>query len=445
MSMPHSLPVPQQVASTESLRVHVDEHPCELLATGAGPAVLLRADDAFGLRLMRPEGWEGLRVAPARAGAQCDLAGEILLLECPSPQSLLLEVSGRCVAYVLVVPPPGSPPEPGRGGRLIRIPAGEVREIGVLALHSGDVLWIEEGAVARGQVVVVRAEDVVIGGGGVLDGSLPVPGGERMRPVVIEESRRVSLKNLTIINARHWMVTVGRSEEVLIESTRQFSTGNGTDGMDIVGSRLVTVRGCFLRNGDDNVAIKALHAKRGSGVGQSCPGAYTGDWEADVQDILVEGCAFYNDCGGSSMEIGYETRAGRIGDVTFRDIDVMAVHDFGSVFGIHNGDRATVENILWENIRVDHCYDKIVDLRVLNSRWNTDASRGRIRNVTLRNIQVAESPYNPGYTVSLIGGFDAAHDVQGVRFEKFFLGGRKVLSADDLSLFTRHAGGITFE
>jgi polygalacturonase len=184
---------------------------------------------------------------------------------------------------------------------------------------------------------------------------------------------------------------------------RQISDQGGRDGIDIVGSRGVRVHDCFLRNGDDNIAVKALDVRRFASGCQDSPGDFDGDWTGPVHDILVEDCAFYNDCGGCAMEIGYETRTDSMADITFRNIDVMAVHQFGSVFGIHNGDRARVENVRWENIRVKHHYDKLIDFRVLHSRWNRDAERGTIRNISLKNIRVQESVYNEGYSVSLIG------------------------------------------
>ena len=144
------------------------------------------------------------------------------------------------------------------------------------------------------------------------------------------------------------------------------------------------------------------------------------------------------------MEIGYETRTAKISDIIFRNIDVMAVHQFGSVFGIHNGDRALVEKVLWEDIRVDHYYDKLIDFRVLQSRWNFDAERGRIRGITLRRIRVCETPFNSGYSISLIGSCEPKNPVEDVLIEDVELGGRLARRPEDLTLFTANASGIRF-
>ncbi|NLF37917.1 hypothetical protein GX586_00635, partial [bacterium] len=165
------------------------------------------------------------------------------------------------------------------------------------------------------------------------------------------------------------------------------------------------------------------------------------DWRGDVRNVLVQRCVMHNDYAGNVMEIGFETRADRIGDIVFRDCDVIAVRGHGAVFSIHNGDRALVENVLYENIRVEHYYDKFVDFRVLDSRYSKDHERGRIRNVTLRNIAAVANTHN---TVSLIGGFDEEHLVEHVTFDRFFLGGEKVRDADGLHLFAKYAKGIGF-
>jgi polygalacturonase len=192
----------------------------------------------------------------------------------------------------------------------------------------------------------------------------------------------------------------------------------------------------MLHNGDDNIAIKALNDN---------PGQNHENWNNPVEDVVVSSCAFYNIHGGSAMEIGYETSTESIRNVRFDDIDVLAVHNFGSVFGIHSGDRALVENITWENIRVEHHYDKLVDFRLVWSRWNRDAERGHARNLLLRNITVTQIAPNVGYTLSVIAGYDADHAIENVRFQNFVLGGRRVQNADQLDLVTRHAHGVTFE
>jgi hypothetical protein len=189
----------------------------------------------------------------------------------------------------------------------------------------------------------------------------------------------------------------------------------------------------LLKNNDDCIAVKAI-------VGGDYAFADS-DPARDVFNVRVERCIFWNDRAGNVMEIGFETRCDSIRDVVFRDIDVIAAHGYGGVFTIHNGDRAVVHDVLYEDIRVEHMYDRMVDFQVLHSRYSKDAERGRIRNVTLRRVRTLPDQYN---TLNLIGGYDESHTVEGICFDDVRIGDVLVRGPDDLALFTRHAGNITY-
>lgn len=142
------------------------------------------------------------------------------------------------------------------------------------------------------------------------------------------------------------------------------------------------------------------------------------------------------------MEIGYELRAESVRNVVFQDIDVIASHGEGAVFSIHNGDRAVVENILWENIRIEHYWDKLIDFRVLHSRYNTDEKKGAIRNVHLKDIHITQSPFNRGCSISVIGGYEEKAPIKNVVLDNIRINGKRVQHLDELDLFTRHAEDV---
>jgi polygalacturonase len=233
------------------------------------------------------------------------------------------------------------------------------------------------------------------------------------------------------------MVVLGACQDVVVRNLRELGAVGGTDGVDIVGSKRIRVENCFCRNGDDCIVVKSLDLRP---HGRDA----TVDYSGDVEDIEVSGCAMMAYVGGQAMEIGHELRTASVRNIRFRDCDVLAVHGHGGVFGIHNADRATVSDVLYENIRVEHHYEKLVDFRIVKSRWSKDEQRGQIRNVTLRNIGVALSVFNPGYTCSVIGGRDARHTIQHVRFEDFRLDGKPVTSPDEMDLYCKQASDITF-
>ena len=230
------------------------------------------------------------------------------------------------------------------------------------------------------------------------------------------------------------MLVIGACQDVSVSNVREIGRVISSDGIDVVGSQHVLIENCCLRNNDDCIVIKSCPGDSPVGV----------DWRGDVAQVLVRGCLLWNAEAGNALEVGHELQTQSIRDIRFEDIDILCVHGHGAAFSIHNGDRALVEDITFEDIRVEHHFEKLIDFRVIKSRFNHDEERGQVRNIRLRNIAVVESPFNPGYTVSLIGGYDSRHTVEGVHFENFVLGGRKMTSADDLLLFTRHCADITF-
>jgi hypothetical protein len=137
-------------------------------------------------------------------------------------------------------------------------------------------------------------------------------------------------------------------------------------------------------------------------------------------------------------------RTSSIRNIRFTNCDILGVHGYGGVFGIHNADHATVSDVLYENIRVEHYYNKLIDLKVIKSMWGKDPERGQIRNVVFRNIDVTQSIYNSGYSMSLIGGYDSTHTVENILFENFRLNGGKVTNADQLELYVKQAKDIRF-
>jgi polygalacturonase len=120
------------------------------------------------------------------------------------------------------------------------------------------------------------------------------------------------------------------------------SDNGNDDGIDVVGSRNVLIDNCFIRTKDDCIAIKA-------GVN------YFTDFESggNVKNVTVQNSVFWNGTWGNGLEIGFETRAGTMENIVFRNLDIIHV-ERGGTFTIHNGDRAVVKNVLYEDIHFEY-------------------------------------------------------------------------------------------
>lgn len=315
---------------------------------------------------------------------------------------------------------------------------GQIYEVGEIILKSNESIFIEGGAVVKGAISAQNASNVKIYGHGVLDGSyfMNEPGGKRT--ILLDKCNNAEIRDIIMIEPPSWMIMLAGCRGVHIDNVKQIGEVISSDGIDVVGSCDVLIENCILRNNDDCVVIKACDES--DGVSGEPKG-----WNDSSSDILVRKCTFVNAEAGNAMEIGHELQIDEVKNVKFYDIDVVCVHGHGAAFSIHIGDRAIVREIVFENIRVQHYYDKLVDFRIMCSRFNKDKVRGQLRNILLKDIYVTVSDYNPGYSISVIGGYDDNHTVEDITFENFYLGDKKVTNADQLDLFTKNSKKIIFK
>jgi hypothetical protein len=316
--------------------------------------------------------------------------------------------------------------------------AGQIYEVGELLLKDNDVIYIEGGAVVKGCIRARNASNLKIYGQGVLDGSYFKDERGRRRTIFLDKCTNIEIRDIIIIEPPTWMIMLAGCKKVHIDGIKEIGEVIGSDGVDIVGSTNVLMENCILRNNDDCVVIKSVDRTYPE-TGEPC------GWNNDVREVLVRKCTFINAQGGNAIEIGHELQTDEVSNIKFYDIDIVSVHGHGAALSIHAGDRATVKDIIFENIRVEHYYDKLIDFRVMCSKWNKDKERGQIRNILVKDIYVKEADYNPGYTISVIGGYDSEHTVEDVTFENFYLNDRKIMNATQLDLFTRDAKNITFK
>ena len=273
----------------------------------------------------------------------------------------------------------------------------------------------------------------------------------------------VLIEGITIFDSPIWTVVPQFCRNIRIQNLKEVCWKNGSDGIDLVGTSDVVIDGCFLRNNDDNVVIKAW------GGSEKYP--RQAEKGADVRNIQVLNSVIWNMAWGNALEIGFELRSDRISDVLFKNCDVIHV-ERGATFSIHNGDYATVENIRYEDIRVEDSRHKLIDLAVFLSQYSTDRpvdpeerkrrymngawdgvltvtpeemaaaaqNRGHIRNITFKNIHVVAGPA----PFSILSGFDAGHPVENVVIENLTFYGKKIRNAEDGKFSIRNAKGVEF-
>ena len=417
----------------------VNGMPVEVLRTDGADYAIFVYDAAHGvaevsLTLINGD-LDGSVIRPLSYGIEGAIQNEKnLVFRMGTAQKLCVDVPGFRSLYIWANAPEVNPPAAGDPDVLF-FAAGQTYEVGCLKMESGQTIYIEGGAVVKGRISTCSEENLTIRGFGILDGSYYE--GEDVPSIFLERCQHVTIRDITMIHPSGWMILPGACEHVEICNVKQIGEIMCSDGIDVVGSKHVHIHDCFLRNNDDCVVVKAFVKKHKKHL-DICA-----DFRISPEDVLVENCTFANDQSGNAMEIGHELSVERVSGVTFRNIDVLSVHGQGAVFSLHNNDRAVIEDVLFEDIRIEHCWDKFIDFRISKSRFSSDDERGHIRNVTLRNINWWRPSHNEGYTISIMGGWDAEHRIENVMLENVCINNRPIQSIDELEVTTRYVENLS--
>lgn len=428
---------PEGAPTSADYMVTVNGAPVHVYDCEAAAYACWAFDGAIEVRVAVRENHKDIVVRPWRQSSRVTWDGSVAVFTLEQPTQLCFDppFPERKPLFIYANALETSRPDPAAPS-VRYFEAGRIHDAGAIELRSGETLYIEGGAIVRGTVEAQGADGVRIAGHGILDGGGRRLGGRRL--MYFAKCRDVEITGIIAVGTPSWTIVLHRCKGCRVADVKQIGWLVGSDGVDVVASHDVLIENCCLRNNDDCVVVKAFPGYHRNAIDPDEPAPAP----PTAENIEVRNCILYNADAGNALEIGFELRSDRVRNVHFHDCDVIAAHGEGGVFTIHNGDRATVEDILYERIRVEHYYDRFIDLRVMHSRYSRDEERGRIRNVTFRDIDAAPNRYN---SVSLIGGWDENHLVENVRMENVRVGGTRVESPDGLQLFTNaHVRGITY-
>jgi hypothetical protein len=232
--------------------------------------------------------------------------------------------------------------------------------------------------------------------------------------VNITGSSNVNVNGIILFDSPTWNFNIRTTSGMHVDDVKIIGARPNSDGIDLVGCSNSTIKGCFVRAWDDCLCVKTDNSGNTSG-------------------IAFSNCIIWTDL-AQSMEVGYETRSDLMDGISFKNIDV--IHAFHKpVMSIHVGDRATVQNVSWEDVRIEDARmnpqvqedNLVLDLWVGTAVWTQDQTRGKIQGVKFKNIEVLGGKLPR----SRINGFDASHKVTGVTIENMTVLGRPIKSLAD--------------
>ena len=430
---------------------------------------------AFGLfEIARPERVEirtgfdvrWVNVRPRSAGVAAVIGADHrgVTLEARDATPLTVEFNDDLTRVVHLFPYAADRDIPSPGAPGVRFFGPGLHAPGLIDLRDGETLYLAPGAWVKGNVRSIGTRNVTIRGRGVLDGTdnggpeVVGPGSAGLRNLVyLERTAGARLEGVTLFNCHGaWTVYMTGTSGTRVDGLRILnpSVNYGDDGFDIVSSSDVRVENAFVRTNDDCVVVKNM-----------------GD--VDTHDITVRHCVLWNmPTGGNGLEIGFETRNRPIHRIRFEDIDIIHV-ERGSAISIHNGDAAVVEDVAFDDIRVEDARRKLIDFAVVYAQYGADRPaseaenarrldrggtwdgmltyspeekperarfRGSIRNIRVSRLRVVDGalPY------SVIAGFDENHAVQDVAIEGLEYLGRPILNATEGKFSIEYATGVVF-
>ena len=427
---------------------------------------------------------EKVVVRPLSSGVVAKVELGKIRFTVPRPMNLSVELDGDVddPLFVFANAPLPNAPDPS-DPKVRYFKAGKIHDVGEILLGDGETLYLEGGAIVR---AVVRARDganIRIGGAGILDAGTRT---RKINMLVLRECRKSVLENIILLDPLGWTIHVSASEDIEIRNTRVIGWRANSDGLDIEHSSRVRVHGCFWRTNDDCIAIKAIYPPGVKGVPfeemidpETLGGHHVERVAgATMGDIEITNCVLWNDQGGQGFEIGFELRIDRIRGVTIRDSDIIHVMG-GGAFTIHNGDRAHIEDILIENVRVENT-DRLIDFHVGLSIYSDDCpapyrrsnakrvavpaehrptlannpyqwfvpaetekanyqeNRGLVRGVRFKNVRVLAEPR----TDSILNGYSETRGIHDIVIEGMEINGRPVRAPEDARLKSSHAYGV---
>lgn len=426
-------------------------------------------DDEIEIVVERKKPFRNVIVRPIHAGIKVQKKGNKAIFKLPKALNLSIEFDDDIKRPLFLFTSPSRENTPCKNDPKVHyFEAGKIYDVGELRMHDNETLYLEPGAIVRGWVVADGAKNISIRGSGILDQSTRRT--MRVNSIRLTRCSNVQIEDVQIHDALNWTLHLRGCDNVVVENHKQTGWRANSDGIDIQASHGVVIRGCFLRNDDDCIAVKNKDAEIVN---------YRGD--VAVNSVLIENSVFWNTRGGNALEIGFELMGKTVQNIIFRNCDVIRVEK-GAVFSIHNGGTATVQNVLFENIRIEDARDELIDLYIGLSIYSEDIpepykrrhgfnlpdslkdpiandnrdqwmylphdertpytkGRGYINNIVFRNIEVNNGKAIP----SLIKGWDEKHSVTNVLIQNLKINGELILDADSGNFFLENVNGLMFE
>ena len=429
--------------------------------------VSLSTDEALQFEIIPSIPFEQVQIRPKSLGITPRIENGRILFTLDKPAYFTVEPYGRSRALYVFADPTVDYGIAQGDRDVLFFGAGE-HEVGIIELKSNQTLYLDEGAVVYACIRAIDAENIRILGHGILDNSRnkeqiayevnaenndeAINNAIRLHTVQLEYCTNVEIDGITIRDSLVYNIRPIGCKNLSIRNVKIIGCWRyNSDGIDMHNCVKVHVSNCFLRTFDDSICVKGFDCYYDGDVAQAVHKAmYRGGKTYDVfKDVLIENCVIWNDW-GKCLEIGAETKAEEISNITFRNCDL--IHLTGPVLDCMNVDYADVHDVIFQNINIecdevipapllqkndaevyqnpDESYmPQVIDLSVMYHHEYSRGSenrRGRNRDFLFENIRLLGDKLPRIRCV----GYDDTHKTESIRIRGLYLNGQPIEALD---------------
>lgn len=335
----------------------------------------LSSNEPLNFEILPKNPFEKVVIRPLEAGIKPTVDNGIISFTVENPQYFTVECFGRNNALHIFIDPMEEKTE---DENVIYFGRGE-HFVDTVFLESNQTLYLDEGAVVYGCIKAIDAENIKIKGRGILDNSknkekilfevedsandCAIKNAKRQHTVQLEYCTNVEIEGITIRDSLVYNIRPIACKNLTIKNVKIIGCWRyNSDGIDMHNCEDVLIENCFIRTFDDSICIKGFDCYYEGDVEEAVKKAMYRNGKAyDIfKNVLVKNCVIWNDW-GKCLEIGAETRAEEISDITFENCSI--IHVSAAVLDSFNIDYAFVHDITYKNISVE--YDEIIPELIL--------------------------------------------------------------------------------
>lgn len=270
---------------------------------------------------------------------------------------------------------------------------------------SNTTVYVDGGAILRGQLLIHEAQNVKVIGRGMVEHT--IKGGIHI----------ANSKNITVEGLFATQCATGGSDNVTIRNVKSITYYGWGDGMNVFASNNVYYDRVFCRNSDDCTTVYATRM----------------GFEGGAKNITMENSTLWADV-AHPIFIGIHGNADRpdtIENLVYRNIDILdhkeAQLDYQGCLAINAGDNNVIRDVTFDNIRIeDFRQGQLFNVRIFFNEKYCPAPGQSIENILFKDIS-----YNgTGDELSIIAGYNEERKIKNITFQNLKINGK--LITDDM-------------